>query len=445
MKNKLRIIFNHSSIIVSLVLVILISFISVGYAFYSAELSSIGIISLDVTSNIDCIATSLTNGDNKNTTYIDSSYTNQEYHNKSIIKSKVYGTFNSGSGDYMTMVINIKNVSSQPQTFTEFASSSSLDSDGNFLPQPRLLNIVIGDVLEPHESRDISVIYYYKNSISNQKSFEAEYTFIFEDGRVNVTVPTMMGTIDKNVFDVKDEVVSSSVNIVNAFDVSVKYYLRLSNNDGIVTLVDGSNKVSSYSSILDAGENENKPIYFKVDFGTNASVSTMLYIETENGEIYDIQELTFNNNNKPQSIIPINIIVEASNKWQGSSYSLWLEADNSANDTPVTDFSIVVKFKDGCALKSFQYYGTGVGKWNNSTLTYTINGIDQWNTREHLSIPENTTQRFGIFKMDFYDELETIYDYIDYVVVLNEIEDPGDSEAECSYNEDNEFVCSPGQ
>lgn len=85
MQNKLRIIFKRSSIIVSLALVILVASMSIGYAFYSEELSAIGAINLDVTSNIDCIATNLANTDNNNTNYIDSNFVNQEYKNKSII------------------------------------------------------------------------------------------------------------------------------------------------------------------------------------------------------------------------------------------------------------------------------------------------------------------------------------------------------------------------
>ena len=188
LKNKLRIMFNHSSIIVSLVMVMLIASISVGYAFYSSELSAIGAINVYIDSSGDCIATSLTNDANKNTTYINSDYSNQEHNGKSIITSNVYGTFNKGTGDYMTMIINVKNTSSVEQTFVDFASSSTLNSDGSFLPEPRMLNLVIGDVLKPNESRSVKVIYYYNDSITIQGSFEANFTLIFEDGEVDELV-----------------------------------------------------------------------------------------------------------------------------------------------------------------------------------------------------------------------------------------------------------------
>lgn len=276
MQNKLRIIFKHSSIIVSLVLVVLVASMSIGYAFYSEELSAIGAINLDVTSNIDCIATNLANTDNNNTNYIDSNFVNQEYKNKSIITSKVYGSFDSGQGDYMTMVIKIKNVSSKQQTLTEFASSTTIN--GINLSQPRLLNLVVGDVLEPNESRDVKVIYYYNDKIDAQTFFEAEFKLIFEDGNVSVTRPSMIGKMDNGTFETDNGTISSIVNIANGFSVSVKYYLRLDNTDGSVSLVDGSNNSSSYSSILAQGTNEDRTIYFKVDFGSLESVSTKLYI-----------------------------------------------------------------------------------------------------------------------------------------------------------------------
>ena len=448
MKNKLRIIFKCPSIIVSLVLILLVTTMSIGYAFYSSELSTIGLINIDIDSNVDCIATSLTNENNKNTTYISSSYTNQEHNGKSIITSNVYGTFNSGSGDYMTMIIKIKNVSSVEQTFVDFSNSSSLNSNANFLPQPRMLNLVIGDVLKPNESRDVKVIYYYKDKISDQNSFEANFRFVFEDGKVNVNVPNLVGVIDDSDFLVENEYFNSNVSIANNFDVSVKYYLRVDNKDGSVGLVDASHKESSYSSILDAGANEKRPIYFKVDLGTKTSVTTKLYIETENGEIFDIKELTFKKSGSTQvePNIPVNIIVDGVSKWQGSIYNLWFEVDNSANDKPLSDYSIVIKFKDGCALTRINYWGTGVAEWNSANYTYTIYGINQWiaDTRPHYSIPANTKEKFGIFQVYFSDELESINDYIESVIIKNEIHDPGKSDTTCSINAENEFVCSSG-
>lgn len=266
---------------------------SIGYAFYSSELAMIGTVNLSVSSSGDVIGTNLINKGNKNTTYINSDYSNQEHNGKSIITSNVYGTFNSGTGDYMTMIINIKNNSSIEQTFVDFSSSSTLNSDPNYLPQPRLLNIVVGDVLKPNESRDVKVIYYYKDKLSGQNPFEANFRFVFESGKVETIIPNMIGVINDTNYVIESEYIGSNISIANNFDVSVKYYLRVDNKDGSISLVDASHKVSIYSSILDAGANEERPIYFKVALGTNDSITTKLYIETENGEEYEIKELTF--------------------------------------------------------------------------------------------------------------------------------------------------------
>lgn len=446
MKNKLRIIFKRSSIIVSLALVILVASMSIGYAFYSEELSAIGAINLDVTSNIDCIATNLANTDNNNTNYIDSNFVNQEYKNKSIITSKVYGSFDSGQGDYMTMVIKIKNVSSKQQTLTEFASSTTIN--GINLSQPRLLNLVVGDVLEPNESRDVKVIYYYNDRINTQTSFEAEFKLIFEDGNVSVTRPSMIGRMDNGTFETDNGTISSIVNIANGFSVSVKYYLRLDNTDGSVSLVDGSNNSSSYSSILAQGTNEDRTIYFKVDFGSLESVSTKLYIETENGETYDVKTLTFIKKNtspsKPESLVPVTIEVSNKNAWDGiTRFDVTFVVDNTANDTALENFSLVIKFKDDCPIAVINNYAVGLGEWDNETLTYTINGIHSWDAnRSHISVPAKETQKFGIINIGFTGDHQKVEDFIDYMAVKSGVNDSVVAQHTCSLNSNNVLTCS---
>ena len=86
-----------------------------------------------------------------------------------------------------------------------------------------MLNLVIGDVLKPNESRSVKVIYYYNDSITIQGSFEANFTLIFEDGKVDINVPNMIGVIENSNFVVESDYVNSKVNIANNFDVSVKY------------------------------------------------------------------------------------------------------------------------------------------------------------------------------------------------------------------------------
>lgn len=446
MKNKLRIIFKRSSIIVSLALVILVASMSIGYAFYSEELSAIGAINLDVTSNIDCIATNLANTDNNNTNYIDSNFVNQEYKNKSIITSKVYGSFDSGQGDYMTMVIKIKNVSSKQQTLTEFASSTTIN--GINLSQPRLLNLVVGDVLEPNESRDVKVIYYYNDRINTQTSFEAEFKLIFEDGNVSVTRPSMIGRMDNGTFETDNGTISSIVNIANGFSVSVKYYLRLDNTDGSVNLVDSSNKASNYSSILAEGTNEDRNIYFKVDFGSQDSISTKLYIETENGETYDIKDLVFKKKNgsssKPESIIPITIDESLTGAWGGASYfNVNFIADNSESDTPLNNFSIVIKFKKDTPIIALNYYSEGLAEWDSTNYTYTINGINSWDpNRSHISIPAKDTKKFGIISFGFSGEYTSMKEFIEYVAVTDKVNDSVVAQHTCSLNSENVFTCT---
>jgi hypothetical protein len=398
------------NILVTIVLLVLLCSISIGYAYYEEELDINGLVvisSNEYVGILDVVSVSV--GDSYN-----SSYTYNTYYRSSNDTSVTFSisntiTFNSGSGDYLEYIVNIYNDSSDTYTYNGF-SNSGYSNPWFYINTPRVLGIEKGDVIRPGKSKTIRIIYYYDGSLENNSTLYYQDYLVFLVGNQDISKNSVAGKVNTNIIktDSKTNLFNLILNISNNYEVSVKYKVMLSNSD--ISLVDSSLNKVDYIYYLDKSSTNSNTIYLALNnnLQDGESITTDIYIVLENGDIVTIDNVKIyvpekdeNGNSTEEedsSIEGFNIEtnIEERTGWS-YHYKVNVNVSNS-NDYDLEEWTIKIKLDDTVVIDQYTTYLPNNYKATVKDNTIIIVSTQKWSSNNNV-ISSNSTLSIDEFTL----------------------------------------------
>src|SRR5574344_179191 len=272
MNNLLQLVVKKINFIITLFMIFLLSFITLGYGLYDENLANSGSVVLNEPGVIiSDISVQSTNNTINVSTDSGRSFSDSTYYDTSNVKFSI----SKGSSSTITYVYTIKNQGSTKVTYTGYKFNNT--SDISSLPVPYVEGISKGDTIEPYQSKKIYVTYYYNESVTSDKSVSYSNTFSFVSGSKTVDGDSISGNAYLVNYNETTKIATVKLNIDNKYDSSIRFSLTSSNDK--VVLVDSSGNPYTYNISMNYNENSVYTIYllYSGDSTDSTSIGALLH------------------------------------------------------------------------------------------------------------------------------------------------------------------------
>lgn len=423
--------FKRQRFLIALFMGILLISMSVGYALYNEELLMESTIVVEVPDEVMIYSLGVSKVDDA--TYGDIVYRTTDTNDYISLDSDLDFEFSSSSKDglyasSLTYVYEIVNLSNDDYTYSEFIFNGNM-SNNETLRAPVIKGIQAGDVIGSRETKFVYVTYYYPNDLSDDISVDVSSSFIFKEGDIDVPMGSIRTSIDKTEIELNDSNMADvNVDIMNLFDSSVIYDIKLSNSNVILTNSSGTSR--DYNYIVNSGATNEHHVYMKVKDGVDLSndVITDIYILTEDGKRYTIGTLTLVGDSRAKySKVVVDYTIEAAENW-ADHYFIYFNITN--NDTVAMDqYTVYIYLDDSIVFTQFDNYNSMI-KYDPDDHIIKISSKERWGDTHKSVAPGETieftqsvvgmsTSDLKIDKIVVYKDAETYTDGFNYQASTN--------------------------
>ena len=259
-------------LIVTLTFIFVFTFTSIGYAMYATDLSINNEVTVTGYKSVEI--SDCTPGSSYNYMAGSGNHNNRITANGVFAEFMFGGTFFNGNMSKVDYTCTITNSTDVDYTYKEFTYAATGKSKGSgpdlVIPAPVISGLEIGDVIEAGSSKNVKITYNYNGQISGEYIFDADTIFEFSKEEVIIPETKILANASNSVYFVKDDRnFNTTLTLANVSSNSLNYHLESSNPD--VVLVDINGNPSNYASLINAGDEVNQVIYFKVN--PNASLN----------------------------------------------------------------------------------------------------------------------------------------------------------------------------
>ena len=384
MKNKLRLFKIKEVIIVSIILVILLTSISVGYALYNEKLDLTGNLTLNKVGLVEITNVNVIKEDNIiNGSYIKSSHFTETGINVNFNIIAHGNIANSGELEYK---VKIKNNSSYTYTYSglTYANNASYVA-------PRLLGLLNGKILKPGEEVEATVIIFSENEMLAETQLEYNITFSFIQGENDIdSTPLEIRNKNGTEFDYNNEPLFISLKVINLQDVSMKYYIKVDNSNFMVT--NSSGKETKYTNIVAPGDSDTNNIYLVAKNDIEDTNEVIIQMVMEDGRTVNSPKITIN---KKTSLLPgINANITVTELWPGN-YGISIPLTNNGT---INYPKFTMHFKIKKTINQFNYYGDYYYKYDEAEQILKVNNGNRYNNTIFSEL--NVGETVDLFKKD---------------------------------------------
>lgn len=350
--------FKKQRILIAAVMGILLISMSVGYALYNEELKLEGEVVIEIPNGV--MIYSLGVSDVGTTAVGDIVYRTTEGSDSLSLDSDLDFEFQAAEKDglyssYITYVYEIVNLGIDDYTYQEFMFNGDMSNNGT-LRAPVIEGIKPGDVISSRNTKFVKVTYYYPNDLNSDVSVKVESSFVFKEGNIDVAEGSLRTSIDKTEAEVNDSNMADfNIDVMNLFDSSIIYEIRLSNSD--VVLTNSSGTAKDYKDIINSGATNEHHVYLKVKDGVDLSndLTTDIYVLTDSGERYTIGRLTLLGDSRPKySNVVVDYTIEAAPSW-ANHYHVYFNITNN-NTFTLDQYTIYIYLDDSINITEYHNY-----------------------------------------------------------------------------------------
>lgn len=387
--------FKKQRFLIALFMGIAVISMSIGYALYNEELRLEGEVAIEVPDEV--VIYSLGVDDMNYATLGDTVYRTTDGDNYKSLDSELEFDFKESSKDglyssYITYLYEIVNLSSEDYTYSEFVFSGDI-SNGDTLYAPIIDGISAGDVISSRETKYVKVTYYYPSDLDSDISLNVDSSFIFMEGDVEVAKGDIATSIDKTNLELNDSNMADvNIDVMNLFDSSIIYDVKLSNSD--VSLTNSSGTSKSYNYIINSGATNEHHVYLKVNDGVDVSndIITDIYILTESGKKYTIATLTLVGDPRAKySKAVVDYTIEAAPSWEGH-YFVYFNITNNDTET-MEEYTAYLYLDDSITFTKFDNYNSMI-LYDHDEHVIKISSKDRWSDA-NSSIASGETFEFA--------------------------------------------------
>lgn len=297
--------FAKQRLAVSAFILVLLSFMSVGYALYYVELNASSVVVLEAPLEIriyDAIV-----GNSTSATDMGSSMTFQETSNgmKLLVDTRVHFDA-TGWGDSranISYTYSVVNLSHKAYSFDTMTYSSEITNGTANIGDPVISGLTKGQVLKPGEELTFtaSVTMGAILGISYEKDAIIHIELNFNEGEAETNIGNVETYLSSETLQLDDDNIANvNLGILNIYGFGIEYSLKTTNTD--VLLVDKNGNEFNYTGTLNDGEVANHDVYLKVKDGVDLTngVETSIDIVLSNNAIFTtkVMELTTDPNPK---------------------------------------------------------------------------------------------------------------------------------------------------
>lgn len=423
--------FKKQRFLIALVMGIAVISMSVGYALYNEELKLEGEVAIEVPNEV--MIYSLGVGELNDATIGDIVYRTTDGEDYKSLDSELEFDFKASSKEGLysssiTYIYEIVNLGTSDYTYSEFLFNGNMSNNGS-LNAPIIKGISAGDVISSRETKYVYVTYYYPSDLSDDISINVESSFIFKNGDVDVPKGDIATSIDKTNLELSDSNMADvNIDVMNLFDSSIIYEIKLSNSN--VSLTNSSGNSKDYNYIINSGATNEHHVYLKVNDGVDVSndVITDIYVLTDTGKRYTIATLTLVGDSRAKySKVVVDYTIEAAENW-ADHYFVYFNITN--NDTVTLDqYTIYIYLDDSIVFTQFDNYNSMI-KYDPDEHIIKISSKEKWG-ETHKSVAPGETLEFTqsvvgmattdlkITKIVVYKDAETYTDGFNYQAPTN--------------------------
>lgn len=365
MKSKLRLFKIKEVLIVSIILVILLTSISVGYALYNEKFDLTGNITLNKVGLVEITNVDVIEEDNiTNGSYIKSSHFTETGIN---VNFNITAHGNIADNGELKYHVTFKNNSAYTYTYSglTFANNASYVA-------PRLLGLLNGSILQPGEEIDATVIIFSEDKMLAETQLEYNITFSFIQGENDIdSTPLEIRNKNGNEFNYNNEPLLISLKVINLQDVSMKYYIKVNNDNFMVT--NSSGKETKYTNIISPGDSDTNNIYLVAKNDIETTNEVIIQMVMEDGRIINSPTITIN---KKSPLLPgVSANITAKELWPGYYGIIIPLTNNSTVNYP--RFTLCMKFKK--PINQFNYYGDYHYSYDATEQIFKVNNGNRYN------------------------------------------------------------------
>lgn len=290
-KNKLEELiekFGKANFYVTILVFMVVITMSVCYAEYAEQLSTIGNVTIEVPkyevtnsieftnyevldspgeiNNITIDNRSISDGFNVVTNIQSELIDNGKYHIK-------YTLYNGTTSSYTYLgndaVLSLKD-----------------ELDNNLeIRYPEIYGITKGDLIQSGESRSVNVVFTFDNEEEVMKTIETELVFTFKQGDIEVIRPKIIGNVNNDhILLNENNEASISVDITNLYDCTKEITLAFTNLDIEV--------IGDKLKLIEKDATEEVILILKLNGQYQNQVTSSVIVTTKTGETYNLGDIT---------------------------------------------------------------------------------------------------------------------------------------------------------
>lgn len=331
-------------IILSIIVVVLILSMSVGYALYNEELSLLGRVSFEYDDSLvigEVSVSESVNAYNEEVVY-------NEFIENTLESTQTFRFTSSKESDslanYIVYHFKITNLSEDSYVFTGIDSLIEVDGD-YVINTPILSGISDGEVISSGESVAFELTYYHDERLDEDISINASVSFNFDTNLDYESTANVAASLDVQEASFQDGIAKVRVDLISTYDYALYYTFSLSDDNYM--LVDYEGNALNQKYILLSGVTTSEEIYIKASNDTEMKkdISVEISITLDNNVSYSCGSLY--------------LINDMRLRYENVTVTYVMDSDNvnfhitNNNDEDISSWLIYIYLSDDLLIEEF--------------------------------------------------------------------------------------------
>lgn len=404
MKNKFRNFIKHERIIATILLVVIISSISVGYAVNGTLLTFGG--------SAYVVSEEIHNGEFVMTSFVETqvsegasssfnTFVKNENVDNVIFQSQL-ALSGSGNNVYYKFTASFYNDTNDYYTF------NGVPFNEYYGPRLKVLGKEKGSIIKPGEKFDIILFYYYDSEAPEICWVDTIFEFL--KGKQNIESGALVGVLSKTNYQMTNGVYeyNESVAISNNLSSCMGYSIKSTNSNVKIKTTDG-NINDNYFNIIPA-QTFNTDFTFVLEGDLSSIIITEIYLETDDKKNPILGTVTFYPEgyvdpnpdqpevDEPDSYDTVSAIEITPRTGWADHYSANLTITNNT-DQDIKDFIIQVELNPDYYVDETDQYGPTNYEYTLSDNVMSISSKHMYSSELDMVIPANGTLTVSEFSL----------------------------------------------